>query len=114
MSACGFDSIPADKGTIDCEEKFSETVNSIETYMRAYQIDNYQLSGAVLHYGTWDSIVYALAYASKLLGITKQLFPTKLPRFTPKLKRRPVIHKSKFVGNLWTLPFPGSDVSVVM
>lgn len=30
VSACGFDSIPADMGTVFLQEKFTGTVNSVE------------------------------------------------------------------------------------
>ena len=114
ISACGFDSIPADMGTNFCEEKFNGTLNSIETYLRSFPINNYKPSGAALNYGTWESAVYGLAHANELGGIRRQLFPTRTPRFSPQLKDRSVVHKSSFVGDRWTLPFPGSDRSVVM
>lgn len=114
VSACGFDSIPADMGTVFLQEKFNGTVNSVETYLRTYMINNHKPSGAGLHYGTWESAVYGLAHANELRGIRNQLFPTRTPRFSPQLKERSIIHKSELVGNRWCLPFPGSDRSVVM
>lgn len=33
VGACGFDSIPADMGTVFLEEKFDGQVNSVETYL---------------------------------------------------------------------------------
>lgn len=114
VSACGFDSIPADMGTVYFQEQFNGTVNSVETYLRTYLLNNYKHSGAVLHYGTWESAVYGLAHANELRGIRTQLFPTRTPRFGPQLKTRSAIHKSQIVGNRWCLPFPGSDRSVVM
>lgn len=33
VGACGFDSIPADMGTVFLEEKFNGEVNSVETYL---------------------------------------------------------------------------------
>ena len=33
VGACGFDSIPADMGTVFLEEKFNGQVNSVETYL---------------------------------------------------------------------------------
>lgn len=107
VSACGFDSIPADMGTVFLQENFNGTVNSVETYLRSYAINNYKSSGAGLNYGTWESAVYGLAHADELRGIRTQLFPTRLPRFGPQLKDQSVIHKSEHIGNRWCLPFPG-------
>lgn len=33
VGACGFDSIPADMGTVFLEEQFDGQVNSVETYL---------------------------------------------------------------------------------
>lgn len=114
VSACGFDSIPADMGTVFLQENFNGTVNSVETYLRTYSINDYKPTGAGINFGTWESAVYGLAHANELRGIRTQLFPTRLPRFAPNLKDRSVIHKSEYVENRWCLPFPGSDRSVVM
>lgn len=114
VSACGFDSIPADMGTVFLQENFNGTVNSVETYLRTFFTNNYKPSGAGLNFGTWESAVYGLAHANELRGIRSKLFPTRLPRFAPQLKDRPVVHKSVHIGNRWCLPFPGSDRSVVM
>lgn len=101
-------------GTIFLQEQFKGTVNSVETYLRTYMLNRYKLTGAGLHYGTWESAVYGLAHAGELRGIRTKLFPTRTPRFVPQLKDRPVIHKSEVIGNRWCIPFPGSDRSVVM
>lgn len=114
ISACGFDSIPADMGIVYLQEKFDGTVNSVETYLRTYFTKDYRPCGAGIHYGTWESAVYGLAHANELRDIRRQLFPTRTPRFEPKLKDRSIIHKSKIIDDRWCLPFPGSDRSVVM
>jgi short subunit dehydrogenase-like uncharacterized protein len=114
VSACGFDSIPADMGTVYTQENFEGTVNSVETYLYSYPINKQSLSGGGIHYGTWESAVYGLAHANELPGIRKQLFPTRIQRFTPELKDRGVLHKGEVVRSRWSLPFPGSDRSVVM
>lgn len=114
VSACGFDSIPADMGVIFLQEKFGGVVNSVETYLSSHFKDDYKPSGAGIHYGTWESAVYGLAHANELRGIRSKLFKTRLPKFDPKLEDRPVMHKSDLVRGRWCLPFPGSDRSVVM
>lgn len=114
VSACGFDSIPADMGLVFLQEKFNGTLNSVETYLRSYMLNKYKPTGAALNYGTWESAVYGLAHENELRGIRSKLFPTRTPQLTPQLKERPVIHKSPVAGNRWCLPFLGSDRSVVM
>lgn len=109
VSACGFDSIPADLGTVFLEKEFDGTVNSVETYLETKS--NRADGGAVLHYGTWESAIYGLAHANELRGIRSQLFQSRLPNFQPRLKDRSPLHRA---NNRWCLPFPGSDRSVVM
>lgn len=111
VSACGFDSIPADIGVKFFEDKFDGEVHSIESYLTTWTTD--KTSGATIHYGTWESIVYGLAYASDLIGLRKKLYKERLPLNGPKLKPRPLVHKSEQAKS-WCLPFPGSDRSVVL
>lgn len=66
-----------------------------------------------IHYGTWESAVYGLAFASDMSGLRKKLFKERLPFAEPRLQPRPLIHKSEQV-NSWCLPFPGSDRSVIL
>lgn len=112
VSACGFDSIPADLGTVFLEKEFDGTVNSVETFLETKS--NKKTGGAVIHYGTWESAIYGLAHASELRGIRSKLFQSRLPNFQPRLKDRPLLHRAKISNNRWCLPFPGSDRSVVM
>lgn len=113
ISACGFDSIPADLGIAFLENHFDGVVNSVETYLETWESGGNR-GGAVIHYGTWESAVYGLAHADELRGIRTKLFKEKLPVLQPKLKNRSVIHKSEIVNGSYCLPFPGSDRSVVM
>lgn len=113
ISACGFDSIPADMGTCFLKQQFKGTVNSVEVYMHSYHEEGYRPTGAGMHYGTYESAVYGLAHANELGAIRQALFPKRLPRFQPALKERSLMHKQEIVGNRWSLPFPGADRSVV-
>lgn len=115
VSACGFDSIPADLGTVFLEQQFDGTVNSVETFLEANpKSPEVATGGAVIHYGTWESAIYGLAHANELRGLRSKLFGSRLPNFQPRLKDRPLLHRTKFADNRWCLPFPGSDRSVVM
>ncbi|XP_041449473.1 saccharopine dehydrogenase-like oxidoreductase [Drosophila obscura] len=114
VSACGFDSIPADMGVVFVEKNFDGVVNSVETFLES-GVKEGGTSGtrAGLNYGTWESAVYGLAHSDELRGIRQKLFPQRLPKFYPLLKHRPLIFRSTEVDKI-CLPFPGSDRSVVM
>ncbi|XP_034663645.1 saccharopine dehydrogenase-like oxidoreductase [Drosophila subobscura] len=114
VSACGFDSIPADMGVVFVEKNFDGVVNSVETFLESGVKEGGD-SGtrAGLNYGTWESAVYGLAHSDELRGIRQKLFPQRLPKFYPLLKHRPLIFRSTEVDKI-CLPFPGSDRSVVM
>lgn len=110
ISSCGFDSIPADLGTVYLMNKFKGDLNSVETYLEFGASGPAQ--GASLHYGTWESAVYGLAHYDELRPLRQKLFPERLPEFTPKLKRRTLFKNEHIDG--WCVPFPGSDRSVVL
>uniref|UniRef100_A0AAG5CT88 Saccharopine dehydrogenase NADP binding domain-containing protein n=1 Tax=Anopheles atroparvus TaxID=41427 RepID=A0AAG5CT88_ANOAO len=110
ISACGFDSIPADMGTVFLEQQFDGVVNSVESYIVSKQKGRREL-GAI-HYGTWASAVHAIANMDEVGQIRRKLFEKKLPDVKPKLKERPTLHRSPN-GNKWSLPFQGADRSCV-
>lgn len=111
VSACGFDSIPAEIGVLYFLEKFGDgDVNSIETYLSSKQKGGG--GGASIHYGTWESAVYGLAHYNELRPLRQKLFPKRLPQMSPKLKPRGAVHRSP-MGPGWCLPFLGSDLSVM-
>nr|XP_019546511.2 saccharopine dehydrogenase-like oxidoreductase [Aedes albopictus] len=110
ISACGFDSIPADMGTVFLEQQFDGVVNSVESHVMTRMKGHRELGG--IHYGTWASAVHAIANMKEVGKIRRELFKTKMPEVTPKLKERPVVHKSS--GNKWSLPFMGADRSCVL
>jgi len=108
VGACGFDSIPADMGTVFLENEFNGQVNSVETYL-----DIQASKGFHGHYATWQSAIYGFACAKELKPLRKKLFPTRLPELRPRLRFRGTVHDNPIVKS-WCLPFPGSDRSVVM
>ncbi|GBP52603.1 Saccharopine dehydrogenase-like oxidoreductase [Eumeta japonica] len=88
------------------------TLNYVESYLGTHLPSEYRSAAkhGVIHYGTWESLVYSLSHAAELQGLRKKLYPQKLPSFKPKLQNRGVIHKQ---GKHWCLPFPGADNSIV-
>ncbi|KAL7727007.1 hypothetical protein ACLKA6_010050 [Drosophila palustris] len=114
VSACGFDSIPADMGVVFVEKNFDGVVNSVETFLvNGVKDYNPEHGKAGLNFGTWNSAVYGLAHSNELHGIRRELYPERLPKFFPILKHRPLMFKSTEINKV-CLPFPGSDRSVVM
>ncbi|CAH2085165.1 unnamed protein product [Euphydryas editha] len=108
ISACGFDSIPNDLGVIFLQQNFGGTVNSVESFLTLTGPEN--VSGETMNYGTWETLVYSMAHYNDLKQLRKKLYPDPLPAFKPKLKSRRVLQAH---GPQYTLPFPGSDASVV-
>lgn len=115
VSACGFDSIPADMGVLHLESQFAGTVNSVESYIDLGSVDATQSgSSSPINYGTWASAIGGLSTVPELLRLRRELFKDRLPRLNPPLAARPLLHKSTVADNKWCLPFMGSDRSVVM
>ncbi|XP_053679850.1 saccharopine dehydrogenase-like oxidoreductase [Anopheles nili] len=113
VSACGFDSIPADMGTVFLEREFDGVLNSAESYLQLTSKIPYN-GGAVLHYGTWESAVHEVATEKDLRSLRSKLFKTPLPKLLPQLKNRMPLHKTDMINGWWAVPFPGADSAVVM
>ncbi|RZC41634.1 saccharopine dehydrogenase-like [Asbolus verrucosus] len=111
ISACGVDSIPTDLGLVFLQQKFTGTVNSVNSYLSAWE-EGDSLPGPALNYGTWESAVYGLAHANELRELRQQLYSSRLPSFKPKLEAKKYPHTTDLLKG-WALPFPGSDRSVV-
>jgi len=115
VSACGFDSIPADLGTVFFEKTFDGQVNAVESFMWTKYIGpGTPEKGAALHYGTWESAVYGLAHAFELRELRSKLFKGKLPVIGPRMReRKPYVSYPIEGKTVYCLPFPGADRSVV-
>lgn len=87
ISACGFDSIPADLGTVHFEKEFGGQVNSLETYLENW-IQGGHKGGASIHYATWESLIRSLSRTGELRKLRTQLNVTPLPKTKPFLKDR--------------------------
>uniref|UniRef100_A0A2A4JJC6 Saccharopine dehydrogenase NADP binding domain-containing protein n=1 Tax=Heliothis virescens TaxID=7102 RepID=A0A2A4JJC6_HELVI len=112
ISACGWDSIPADMGVIFVKQNFKGTLNSVESYLSGYLpplIAEESKERGVIGFGTYESIIYGMADQSELPKLKKTLFPEPLPKLKPEVK---VKNFQKRDGE-WYLPFPGGDESVV-
>lgn len=86
VSACGFDCIPIEMGILFTQQKFDGDINSIETYLVVSK--DPVVRGPIVNYGTWESLVYSFAHGSELRELRSKLYPKKLPKLTPQLKRK--------------------------
>ncbi|KAK6182531.1 hypothetical protein SNE40_010193 [Patella caerulea] len=107
VGSCGFDSVPADMGTVYTKNNFPGDLNSIEAFLDLQTGSD----GITLNTGTFESAVYGFAAQSELPALRKSLFPSPLPKSNHRLPKRSVF-KSEEVDK-WCVPFPGSDRSVV-
>ncbi|KAH8382167.1 hypothetical protein KR009_002109 [Drosophila setifemur] len=114
ISACGFDSIPADMGVTFVEKNFDGVVNSVENFVHmGVKGGTKGLGSASLNTGTWESAIHAIANRSESVAIRRKLFPERLPKFQPVLKNRSPLSRAAEVDKV-ILPFPETDKSVVM
>ncbi|XP_036341124.1 saccharopine dehydrogenase-like oxidoreductase [Rhagoletis pomonella] len=113
ISSCGFDSIPAEMGVVHAERNFPGTVNSCEMFWE--NILDYQdkSSKAVLHAGTWESAIHAMANFSESQRLQRALGDNKLPDLQPKLKFWRFAKKVQFLDRYFFAIHSG-DRDVVM
>lgn len=104
VSACGFDSIPADMGLEILREEFPGVLAAAESYIHLY-------GPGKANYGTYLTIVHSVKHKDNVRGQQKEIFKQRIPYLGPKLRvRNPGFSKSE---NKWYLPFLGADPSVV-
>lgn len=106
IGACGFDSIPSDMAVIFARQKFKGTLNSLESYFEWIIGRN----GLSLNYGTYASMVHAIADANTKEDY-KKLTNYKGATVGPKQK----IKSAHWVSsrNAYAIPFPGPDMQIV-
>lgn len=114
ISACGYDSIPADLGTIYTKNIFNGTINSLKIYTKFHYLNNYQPLGPKFNYATYESAIHGLYNSNQLIAVRKELFKTQLPKLNPRTQKMPAIHKSKALDDRWSLTLPVADQSVIM
>lgn len=113
VSACGFDSIPADLGVYFTTTEMQKmgTISTIQSFLQVSCGE----AGFAGHYGTWESAVLGFGNADKLRELRKEVKAKeniKVPRVGKPLTISKIPTFSDLVQK-WTLPFPGADASVV-
>ncbi|CAM8935000.1 unnamed protein product [Rhodiola kirilowii] len=110
ISACGFDSVPAELGFMFNVRQWSgeEVVNCVEAYV-SLESDK-RLVG---NFGTFESAVLGVANADKLQKLRRSR-PRRTPLVIPgpKPSKGPVIEHQKKLG-LWAVKLPSADATVV-
>lgn len=127
VSACGFDSIPADLGTLFAIRAFERrngpgsVATSVEAYMAIHTGD----LGLRANFATWESAVYGFASVNSLARVRRAQQERRaaspaasevaaLTRIGPAPPRRnPWGHFDDFMTQRWAIPFPGADASIV-
>lgn len=110
VSACGFDSVPADLGVIHAARQFAPpgAPNSVESFL-SLKAER----GMRANFGTWESLVEGVGKASDLKKLRNSRPKSPLlPILGPRLKR----NENPFFDihtKSWSVPFPGADASVV-
>lgn len=74
VSGCGFESLPADLGTVFHECNFNGIVNAMEIYLDLRDNGPGLHQGTWVNIGTWRSVIYMLAHASELRELRGKLF----------------------------------------
>lgn len=104
VSACGFDSIPADMGLEILREKFPGVLTAAESYIHVY-------GAGKGNYGTYLTIVHSVQHRDNVKAQQKAIYKQQIPWTGPRLRvRNPGFSNSE---NKWYVPFMGADPSVV-
>ncbi|KAL7018548.1 hypothetical protein ACKWTF_010793 [Chironomus riparius] len=113
VTGCGFDSVPADLGTVYLQDNFKGTVNSIKIYIQARYLNDYEAFGPLVNYATYESAIHGMSHADQLRDVRKELFKTRLPKLKPIIKNISGLHKADDLNSKWCLSIPSADQSVI-
>lgn len=82
VSACGFDSIPADMGTAFTVAQFPSgaKIGNVQSYLSLKSGD----AGMAVHYTTYECAVHGFGSQEDLKEVRKQQPSVKIPSFGPR------------------------------
>eukprot|EP00897_Mesotaenium_endlicherianum_P010149 jgi/Mesen1/9162/ME000591S08484 len=110
ISACGFDSVPADLGVLRAAQGFlpPSAPSSVDSFLTL------RAKGPMrINFGTWESLVEGIASASQLRKLrASRPKPARLSIPGPPPQRSMKPYKEPATQS-YALPFPGADASVV-
>ncbi|XP_073832462.1 saccharopine dehydrogenase-like oxidoreductase [Musca autumnalis] len=93
IPTCGFESIPAEMGVLYAELNHPGILNSVELYWETKLNYVDKSSKAILHSGTWDSIVYYMQHSREIASLQRQLNCERIREPNPKLKLNSKVHQ---------------------
>ncbi|KAJ3317530.1 hypothetical protein HDU76_001146 [Blyttiomyces sp. JEL0837] len=111
VPCCGFDSIPADLGTLYLKSEFQKrgyTASTVEMFIKLVT----GKSGFRANFATYESAVMGIANANELRKLRKLVSRPALNTIGKKLQVKNGARYDKFVHS-WVVPFLGADASVV-
>lgn len=110
ISACGFDSIPADIGTMFTVAQFPNDakIGAVESYL---SLDGGE-KGIAAHYTTYECAVHGFSSQDELKKLRKSMPKVSIPQYGPRPPKSSLPRWFAPV-NAYALPFPGSDASIV-
>lgn len=106
VSACGFDSIPADIGVRFAQIHFPGILTSIESYLKV----GIGRKGFSVHLPTFQCIINGFSSRDSLLKLRKDLNMPKIQKFGSPLRLKTGIWRE---NGSFCVPFAGSDRSVI-
>lgn len=106
ISACGFDSIPSDIGTVYTTNQYPKNVKpaTVEAYIEVKD-------GKKAHFTTYECVVLGFSNLKELKQLRSMMPKVKVPMLGPKLNRKMVSYERKL--GRYAVPFPGADASIV-
>eukprot|EP00049_Salpingoeca_infusionum_P025441 m.19298 g.19298 ORF g.19298 m.19298 type:complete len:410 (+) comp8012_c0_seq1:271-1500(+) len=112
VSACGFDSIPADMGTAFAVEQFVNR-NAVPSLVDSYLSLSSGSEGICVHYTTYECAVLGFGSVADLRNLRRQVARVDIPTVGPKPKKAGTFPTWDKTQSSYRLPFPGSDASIV-
>lgn len=116
VNSCGFDSIPADIGTLFAVDTM-RNAGCLPTSIDSFVALTGGPDGLAVHYATYESAVHGFGSADELRAIRKKynaLHPetAAIPSFGAKPKRHDGLYWDARTGS-YAFPFMGADASIV-
>ncbi|GMS92685.1 hypothetical protein PENTCL1PPCAC_14860 [Pristionchus entomophagus] len=110
VGACGWDSIPCDLGTDFLNRNFDGTLGYVESFVSK----NLGPSGYSFSTTSYDTLILCISNDDKLGAMRRAIMPERLPDTKHYPPRRRLIWKiNERDLQVWVLPFPGADKSIV-
>lgn len=110
VGSCGFDSIPADLGTLFVTQNYPKdgACTQIESFLSVIPGPH----GMVGHATTWECVIHGLANVKDLVRLRREVNAPRIPIVGPALRAKGGAFFDRRLG-AYAAKFPGADASVV-